>query len=93
MAIFIIGYDLRPSLGEDYSSLYKAIKAISGVWAHPVDSTWLVSTAKSAKEIRIELMEHIYDDDKLLVMKVRKAWSSHGLDNDVLTWLHERNFN
>jgi hypothetical protein len=47
MAIYMIGYDLRPSKGEDYDTLFPALEAIgSGYW-DCLDTTWLVIAEKT----------------------------------------------
>ena len=48
MAIYMIGYDLHSSKGENYDKLFAALEAIeSGYW-DCLDSTWLVITEKNA---------------------------------------------
>jgi hypothetical protein len=65
MAIYVVGYDLHE--GQDYEDLISAIKKL-GTWWHCLDSTWLVKSDSTAMEIRDYLLQHILDDDRLLVV-------------------------
>jgi hypothetical protein len=64
MAAYIIGYDLnKPE--QDYPELNKAIKAESGTWWHKLDSTWIIVSDRTAKQIRDDLGAHIGNSDEL----------------------------
>ena len=87
MTAFVIGYDLnRP--GQDYKSLFDAIKGI-GNWWHCLDSTWIVKSSLTAIQVRDKLAAHIDGNDKLLiaVLSGEAAWK--GFDNDCSTWLKD----
>jgi hypothetical protein len=81
-----VDYDLgRP--GQDYEGLIEELKA-TGSWARPCQSTWLVSTAETAAQLRDRLAQHLDDTDKLMVMEVTGAdWASRGIDKVVVDWL------
>jgi hypothetical protein len=50
MSTFMVGYDLnKPS--QDYEDLIEAIKRY-GTWWHHLDSTWIIQTDESAKQVR-----------------------------------------
>ena len=73
MAIYMIGYDLHPSKGENYDKLFTALEAIgSGYW-DCLDSTWLVISEKTPVQIKDELKQYLKDDDRLLVMRYGEA--------------------
>ncbi|MCK4241417.1 MAG: hypothetical protein KAX30_07315 [Candidatus Atribacteria bacterium] len=73
MACYIISYDLRKD--RDYEALYEAIKSY-GTWAHITESTWAVTTSKSAVQVRDHLSSVMDNDDRLFIVKsgVEAAW-------------------
>jgi len=88
MATYIIGYDIHPPKGETYEELYKAIKLL-GAWWHHLDSTWLVISDLSAKEIRDTLIQQLRDDDQLLVTKSSGVGAWHGFNDSGSKWLKD----
>lgn len=89
MAVYSITYDLIKD--KDYSEVIEAIKSISGYWAKPTKSQWLVDTIKSEKEIRDYLLNYTDHDDKILVCKIdMPCWATRNISEDVLKWLHKR---
>lgn len=84
MAIYMIGYDLHE--GQDYENLIQAIKAYRNYW-HCLDSTWLVKTDHTSKQIRDYLLDHIRSDDKLLVMNYGSGAAWYGFTGECQTWL------
>lgn len=85
MKIYFIGYDLM-NPGQDYSSLFDAIKSV-GTWWHCLDSTWLVKSASSAIQIRNTLVAHIDSNDKLLVACLTGEAAWRGFDEQCSSWL------
>ena len=85
MKSYLISYDLN-SPGQDYDSLYEAIKAIGSCW-HCLDSTWIVKTDKSAVEVRDSISPKIDNNDSLLVVKLSGEGAWTGFDNDCSSWL------
>jgi hypothetical protein len=75
MAIFMVGYDLHE--GEDYKELTDALQQYPKWW-HCLDSTWLIVSLDTASRIRIDLRQHILDDDKLMVMRYGKTHAGKG---------------
>lgn len=75
MKCYIISYDLTD--GDDYKSLFKAIKAYR-TWAHITESTWAVVTDQSAKEIRENLARYLPGKSALFVVLSgsESAWQS-----------------
>ncbi len=75
MPTILIAYDLAP--GSDYQPLHAAIKALGSSWWHHLDSTWLVKTNKSPKEVREQLKPLVGAQSELLVIDVTsrsRAW-------------------
>jgi len=76
MRTLLVGYDLnRP--GQNYTGLYKALKAVP-LWWHHLDSTWLLRTEETAVQLRDRLRAHIDVGDELLVIDVSSraaAWN------------------
>ncbi|RNI20737.1 SinR family protein [Flexivirga caeni] len=88
MNTILIGYDLNRQ-GQDYDDLIASIKAL-GSWWHHLDSTWLVKTSSSAKEVRDRLARHIDSNDELLVINVSGdavAW--RGFNERGSKWLKD----
>ena len=85
MATYVITYDLSTP-GRNYDDLYKRIKAY-GVWAHVVESTWMVVTTATATSIRDHLKKALDSNDKLFVGVVSAPAAWTGLDDDMTAWL------
>ncbi len=81
----LITYDLRQP-GRDYTSLYDAIKTY-GIWAHPVESVWIVDAGQSPAEIRDHLKSHVDSNDMLFVVQMDKNWASSNLNSTIVDWL------
>lgn len=86
MATYLVIYDLI-SPGQDYKTVHEQIKTYKK-WARPTESTWVVVTEKSAKEIRDHIKSHIDKNDRLLVVKSagEGAWSNTRCSNE---WLRD----
>ncbi len=87
MAVYMVGYDLNKP-GQDYSELFKAIKAY-GTWWHHLDSTWIIETEKTAVQVRDNLRQHIDDNDELLVATISAPAAWFGFDKKGSDWLME----
>jgi hypothetical protein len=84
MAVYLVGYDKKS--GEDYQPLYDALENYDH-W-HELDSTWLITSEKSASEIRDDLTQFVPGEDKLLVITVSLPWASLHLNDS--SWLKSR---
>lgn len=88
MRTILVAYDLnRP--GQDYSGLYKALKA-APLWWHYLDSTWLLRTEESAVQVRDRLSLHFDGGDELLVIDVtgtEVAWE--GFEQRPSQWIRD----
>jgi len=85
MKSYLIGYDLNKT-GQDYTKLIEQIKKL-GLWWNCLDSTWIIKSNSSAKDIRNHLKKYIDDNDELLVAKLsgEAAWA--GFDDTCSKWL------
>ena len=90
MPVYMIGYDLHPSEGENYSELYTALETIgsSGYW-DCLDSTWLVITEKTAAQVKDVLKQYLKEGDRLLVMRCGEGAAWYGFKDDCQTWLED----
>lgn len=85
MKSYVIGYDLnRP--GQNYSSLYEAIKGLANWWHH-LDSTWIVKSNLTAAQIRDRLIPYIDSTDELLVAGLTGEGAWRGFDERGSSWL------
>lgn len=87
MSTYVISYDLAKP-GRNYEELYDEIKSL-GAWWHHLQSTWLVSTALTASQIRDHLKAKIDPNDKLLVLETGRSWASFGLSDSANDWLRK----
>lgn len=88
MTTYLIGYDLnRP--GKDYPQLIEAIKKLSSIWWHHLDSTWIIQSNESAKTIRDTLKKHIDANDELLVVNSGGEGAWTGFNDSGSNWLKE----
>lgn len=85
--IYAINYDLKQP-GQNYEELHKAIKAL-GAWWHYLDSTWLVDTTLSAKEVWDRLAPHVDKNDSVLVIGVTRQYSGW-LPPKAWEWINQR---
>jgi hypothetical protein len=88
MATLMVGYDLNKP-DQDYEKLIDYLKSL-GTWWHHLDSTWLVVTNMSAKELRDKLKTLIGAADELLVMDVTDdIWATAGFTDKANNWLQQ----
>jgi len=90
MATYLIGYDINKE-GAAYASanerLTTAIKRTFSPWWHHLESTWIVVTSDSAKNIRDQLRQELDGNDELLVVKLSGEAAWHGFDDKGSGWL------
>lgn len=88
MASYLISYDLnRP--GQDYGSLFAAIKRLSGTWWHNLDSTWIVKHDGPATSIRDALVPYLDPNDELLVVMLTGQGAWQGFAEEGSKWLRD----
>ena len=86
MKAYSITYDLSAP-NRDYSGLYEEIKEL-GSWWHYLESTWIVVTDKTAKEIWKDLASSIDKDDRLLIIELRN--NMHGwMPTKAWDWIND----
>lgn len=88
MSTLLVGYDLKKP-GQDYSPLIEKLKSF-GTWWHHLDSTWLIKTDETPKEVRDVLKPLIDANDELLVIDVSgrtAAWT--GLNQRGSDWIKD----
>ena len=86
MTTYAISYDLHKKDGFDYTNLIDAIKAYPN-WCHHLESDWVVTSDKTAEQIRDDLLRHIHKDDKLIVFKLAREAAWYGLSDKISDWL------
>ena len=83
--VYLISYDLnRP--GQGYARLYDGIKEL-GAWWHYLDSTWLVDTNLTSRQIFERLRSRIDANDRLLIIGVTRDYSGW-LPGDAWNWIN-----
>lgn len=87
---YVISYDLKRP-GQDYDTLYEAIKGL-GDWQHPLESTWLVYTDHTANEISQTLRAEgrMDDSDLLFVCKLDPRTRQGWLARTVWEWFKSK---
>ena len=90
MTTYMIGFDLNRE-GKNYSERHKALterleKLFSTYWHH-LDSTWIVVSDLSAKEIRDDLKKALDDNDELLVAGLNGEGAWTGFNEKGSAWL------
>ncbi|MEK4142133.1 hypothetical protein NST48_14350 [Paenibacillus sp. FSL M7-0547] len=83
MAVYLISYDLNKA-GKNYDGVYQAIKDSStGVWWHYLDSTWIIKSNLTVKQVSDNIRAETDSDDHFIVIEVKnnkqgwlpkKAW-------------------
>lgn len=81
-----INYDLVAP-GRNYQPVYDYIKGLSGYYAKPLESMWLVRSTKTPGTVRDELMRIVDTNDKILVVDItRDSWAS-SFSDDHTKWM------
>ncbi|MEO9964449.1 MAG: hypothetical protein ABJF11_01600 [Reichenbachiella sp.] len=88
MSVYCISYDLK---SENYENLIDAIQAY-GIWWHQSESTWLIESSQSAKQILDNLNNHLQNEDKIIVIQVHKHWWATGHTDEEYKWMKDRNY-
>jgi hypothetical protein len=83
--VYCISYDLLTP-GKDYESLINAIKSY-GVWWHQTGSVWMITSNRSAEDIRDYLMNYLDENDKIFVIEVVENWGGRGFSKKEYDWV------
>lgn len=83
----LITYDLNKP-GQDYTKLYKSIKALGGWWHH-LDSTWIVATPLSPAEAWEKLKGSFDASDHCLIIDVSGDGYSGWLPKKAWDWIKQ----
>ncbi|MCG5262440.1 hypothetical protein [Cupriavidus gilardii] len=86
MTVYSVSYDLNKA-GQNYSALYEELKK-SPSWWHYLDSTWLIYTTETAQQLSNRLLMHIDKNDRLLVIKVVRAYQGW-LSEEAWKWINQ----
>ena len=87
MKVYQVNYDLRKQ--RNYEPLYERLKSY-GTYSHSLDSTWIIVTDQTARQIRDYLYAVMDGDDGLLVTRLQGEWASVGLRESTDQWLEKR---
>ena len=89
---YLISYDLNKK-DKDYSSLYEAIKESSnGVWAHILDSTWLIKSNLVITDIYKNIKNVTDDNDCFFIVEITNNYYGF-LNKDIWPYLEKNIFN
>lgn len=87
MSTLLITYDLN-SPGQKYDALHETIKA-QGAWWHHMESTWIVVTGRTPREVFAALNEHIDGTDRAVVIDISGREYSGWLTEEAWEWLRK----
>lgn len=95
MAVYMITYDIKVADNFEYPKLYEAIKGISGIWCHPVESVWFVDTVRfSETDIMNKLKPFLtirsHNGDRILINRCTKS-NSGWFSKDCVDWFNSQN--
>jgi len=84
--VYKISYALSEP-GQKYDKLRKLIIGISNdLWVYPLDSTYIIKSDKTSKEIYNFLSSVLDNNDKILITEITKNYSGY-LDKDTWTYI------
>ncbi len=89
---YLIAYDLKGPDKNSYTGLYEAIKGISGLWWHYLDTVWIVkNTSLTADEISARIKPHFnIPGDNFLVIKIDAVDKQGWLHRTAWDWLNDQ---
>lgn len=85
MKVLLITYQLRnPSIL--YLNLFNEIKRT--LWWHHLESTWIIVTNESPKEVHERLWKKMFSNDTILIVEIKQNyWGS--LPSEAWKWLQD----
>src|SRR5215218_5747514 len=86
MPTYMVSYDLK-SQGKDYSALIQALQEGYRSYWHCLDSIWLIVADQNHTQVRDYLLQHIDDNDKLIVADLGGNAAWHGFSEECSNWI------
>jgi CRISPR-associated endonuclease Cas2 len=84
--VLLVTYDLTKP-GQEYEELYEELKKSEGWW-HYLQSTWLIYTRESPKELYNRLANHLDKTDSLIIFEIKKNY--YGLlPKEAWAWIQK----
>ncbi len=84
--VYLVSYDLgQPN--RNYEALTKKIQSY-GTRAKVLESLWLIKTTDTASAVMEHLKGAIDKDDKLVVIEIKRHWSTLHLPQEVIDWMN-----
>ncbi len=87
MAVFCIIYELKNTL-KNYQPFFSAIKSTGVFWGINENTTFIQSD-KDASYIRDVLSAYLAQNDKIMVIEVKKHWGARGYKANEYDWLKD----
>ncbi len=84
--VYLVSYDLSQP-NRNYEAITKQIMSYS-TRAKVLESLWLIKTTDTASAVMEHLKGSIDKDDKLVVIEIKRHWSTLHLPNDVVSWMN-----
>lgn len=86
--VYMVSYDLNKP-GQNYDDLYQKIKGAStGVWCHPMDSTWIIQSNLTPEGIYNKVKSALDPSDSIFIVQI--AQNYYGvLPNDLWEYIEK----
>jgi hypothetical protein len=88
MRVYSVSYDLRVKTNPKYKALAEELQRSAG-WFHLLESTWLVATNETARELWLRLASNLHSTDFIFVAEVKKTNYSGWLVPAAWKWIQE----
>ena len=86
MPTYMVSYDLKTQ-GKDYSALIRALKEGYRSYWHCLGSIWLIVADQNHTQVRDYLVQHIDDNDQLIVADLGGNAAWHGFSEECSNWI------
>ncbi len=86
MAVFLVSYESASS--SENKALHESIRTF-GDHLHEMNTTWVLHTNASAKQIWNTLKLNVEQEDKLLVVRIADECEWSGFKGDAAHWLNK----
>ncbi|PSR28087.1 MAG: hypothetical protein C7B47_06345 [Sulfobacillus thermosulfidooxidans] len=87
MAQYCVTYDIRGNDPEDYRHLIDHLKSYPSWWHH-LESTWLIKSEDTAKEVLRKCLRYVPHHMEILVIEVGTTWAGAGFEDEgCYNWL------